>query len=134
MTKTKLVWRLGKLPSVDELRGLVADKVITQDEARDILFSSEKAEERDKKSLESEIKFLRELVDRLSNSQTIKLVETIREVEKPYYRYDWYKPYVVWCGNGSTTTATYTNDLMPASAFTCTASDSSCGFTSIKTF
>ena len=57
MTK-KIVWRLSKLPTADELRELVKDKIITQEEAREILFNLETEEERDKKSLESEIKFL----------------------------------------------------------------------------
>ena len=65
-TKMKLNWRLSKLPTPDEVRELVKDKVITQDEAREILFSQETEEERDKNSLESEIKFLRELVDKLA--------------------------------------------------------------------
>ena len=96
MTK-KLVWRLGKLPSVEELQGLVKDKIITQDEAREILFSSEDEVDRDKKSLQSEIKFLRDLVESLSNnSQT---VEIIRKIEKPYTRWEWYRPYEVWSSN-----------------------------------
>ena len=35
MTKD-LKWRLSKLPTPDELRGLVKDKIITQEEARDL--------------------------------------------------------------------------------------------------
>ena len=98
MTNTKkLVWRLGKLPSVEELRELVKDKIITQEEAREILFSSETEENRDKKSLESEIKFLRELVEKLSNNSRTSIVETIKYIEKPYWKYDWYQPYKVYC-------------------------------------
>jgi hypothetical protein len=48
---TKLVWRLGKLPSPDEVRELVKDKIITQEEAREILFSQEDEIARDEKSL-----------------------------------------------------------------------------------
>lgn len=98
MTKKKLNWRLGKLPTPDEVRELVKDKIITQDEAREILFKEEDETERDIKSLESEIKFLRELVDKLSKN-TSTIVETIRYIEKPYIRQPWYQQYEVWCGN-----------------------------------
>ena len=105
----KLNWRLGKLPSPDEVRELVKDKIITQDEAREILFSEQEETERDIKSLESEIKFLRELVDKLSkNSSTI--VETIRYIEEPYVKYPWYGQYQYWGGvqgNAQNTLATF---------------------------
>ncbi len=97
--KTKLNWRLSKLPSVDELRELVKDKIITQYEAREILFNSETVEDRDKKSLESEIRFLRDLVEKLSSGRT-QIVETIREVIPSYKRWDWGNPYVTWSDNG----------------------------------
>ena len=58
MTKTKLIWRLNKLPTTEELRELVKDKIITNEEARDILFNFESEEDRDSESLKSEIKFL----------------------------------------------------------------------------
>jgi len=96
MTK-KLIWRLSKLPSVEELQSLVKDKIITQDEAREILFKSETDEDRDKDSLQSEIKFLRDLVDKLANHSSYKITEVIKEVYRPYERWPWYKPYEV-CG------------------------------------
>lgn len=98
--KKKLNWRLGKLPTSDEVRELVKDKIITQDEAREILFNQETEEDRDKKSLESEIKFLRELVEKLSNNPT-RIIETIKEIKVPYYQYNWYHPYEVWCSSGT---------------------------------
>lgn len=94
--KTKLVWRLGKLPSPEELRGLVTDKIITNEEARDILFNAETEEDRDKKSLESEIKFLRDMVEKLSNNSG-RIIEVIKEIQIPYYKQRWYKPYEIWC-------------------------------------
>ena len=96
---TKLKWRLSSLPTPDEVRALVIDEVITKDEAREILFSSETEQERDKKSLEAEIKFLRELVEKLSNQQSTKIIETIKYIESPYRRWDWYKPYEIWCSS-----------------------------------
>lgn len=97
MTKTtKLIWRLSSLPTPSELQELVKDKIITQEEAREILFTKEDSDERDKKSLESEIKFLRELVDKLSKDRKV-ITETIKYIEKPYYQYDWYQPYKWYC-------------------------------------
>ncbi len=52
---------MGKLPTVEELLHLVNAKLITQDEAKEILFKSETEEDRDKEGLEAEIKFLRDL-------------------------------------------------------------------------
>ena len=111
MTKiTKLVWRLSKLPSVDELQALVKDKIITQDEAREILFSSEEVEERDNKSLKEEIKFLRELVEKLAKSRS-QIVEVIREVQPIYYHSTWTQPYTTWCN--TTTDTLYLNGGTP---------------------
>lgn len=96
-TKERLIWRLANRPTVNEINDLITSEVISKDEARGILFSSETEEDRDKKSLEAEIKFLRQLVENLSENRT-KIVETIRNVYVPYQKYEWYKPYQVWCG------------------------------------
>lgn len=106
MTK-KINWRLSKLPTPDEVRELVKDKIITQDEARDILFKEETEEERDVDSLKTEIKFLRKLVEKLSERQTI--IETIRTIEKPYIKYDWYHPYHLWYETATTDSIIYTD-------------------------
>ncbi len=101
MTNTKIVWRLKELPTSQALRELVKDKILSSEEARQILFSSETIEEnkdkRDVESLKSEIKFLRELVEKLSNSQSVRIIETIREIEKPWKIEKWYKPYDIYC-------------------------------------
>lgn len=123
MTK-KLVWRLSKLPSADELRELVKDKIITQEEAREVLFKLEEDENRDKESLKDEIKFLRELVDKLSSKKQV--IETIKTVEIPYYREKpWYQPYAIWCAASN---PGYTLTSATASSGTvalCNASNSS---------
>ena len=106
MKKEELVWRLGKLPTVEEVNTLLQNKIITQEEAREILFNTRTVEERDKNSLEAEIKFLRELVDKLANRQQI--IETFKtiEVQKPNYpTQSWFKPYNVWCMNTSANNA-----------------------------
>ena len=100
MTK-QLKWRLGKLPTSDEVLKLVNDKIITKEEAREILFNEEEQMEVSEESLKSEIKFLRELVDKLSDKSQI--IETIKYIEKPYYNNNWYQPYQVWCGSALTT-------------------------------
>lgn len=97
MKKEIMKWRLSKLPTVEELLAIVKDKVITQEEAKEVLFTLETKEEREKDSLEAEIKFLKDLVAKLSERSQI--VETIKYVEKPYYGWDWYKPYQVWCSD-----------------------------------
>lgn len=110
MTK-QLKWRLGKLPTSDEVLKLVNDKIITKEEAREILFNEKEELEQDEESLKSEIKFLRELVENLSKGNHTRIIETIREVQKPYYQWDWYRPYQVWCssvsGGGGVTNAIY---------------------------
>jgi len=106
MITKKLVWRLSKLPSVEELRQLVKDGIINKEEVRAILFNTETEENRDKKSLESEIKFLRELVDKLASRE--KIIATIKEIEVPYKTYPWYDSYIVWC-SGTSNTFTTTN-------------------------
>lgn len=97
--KEKLVWRLGKLPTTEELRELVKDKIITQEEAREILFSKELEEDKDVKSLESEVKFLRDLVDKLSKDR-VQTIRYIREVQ-PYYNGNWMKPYEIYCSSSN---------------------------------
>ena len=101
MTK-KLIWRLADRPTPSEVQELVKSEIISKEEAREILFSQEDEKERDKKSLESEIKFLRELVERLSKNNQTTIVEQIRYIEKPYVRWDWYRPYQVWCSANGT--------------------------------
>ena len=115
MTKT-IIWRLKEQPSSESLRELVKDGILTKEEAREILFSSQTEEDRDKKSLESEIKFLRELVEKLSNRSSTRIVEVIKEVEVPWRRWDWYRPYQIWCSGTTDLTTTseavvYTNNM-----------------------
>ena len=118
MTKmTKLNWRLSKLPTPEELRDLVKDKILTSEEAREILFTKEDVEERDADSLKSEIKFLREIVAKLSQDKG-QTTTIIREIQAPYKQYEWYKPYWTYCttssdlvnGGANTTTTAYFSD------------------------
>jgi hypothetical protein len=123
--KTKLVWRLKEQPTADSLAQLVSVGIISKEDAKEILCSSETEEDRDKESLKAEIKFLREIVEKLSNKSQI--VEIIKEIETPYWKkYVWYNPYIHWCGGTSTLTsgdATYyttgstSTTLTPSSNF-----------------
>lgn len=90
-TKTK--WRLSELPTPSELTELVTAGILTKEEAREILISLETDEERDKKSLQGEIKFLRELVEKLSSNRRADIIREIQVIEKPYYRQPWFQPY-----------------------------------------
>lgn len=131
MTKKEILkWRLSKLPSSEEVLALVKDGVITKDEAREILFSTELPEERDEKSLKAEIKFLREVIERLSNNQQTRVIEVVREAWKPYYQQPWCQPYVIYCssGGGSIMTAS------TASAAGQITASNNLGFSNIKTF
>ena len=132
MTK-ELKWRLGKLPTPQEVSTLINDKVITKDEARDILFRTEDIEEKSNEDLKSEIKFLKEVIEKLSNHQYSRIVEVIKEVRVPYYTQPWYGPYNGWttftCGSNSTSgvgaSYTTTGATSPASGAI------NCAFTSI---
>lgn len=138
---TKIKWRLGKLPDPLEVADLVRQGILTKDEAREILFTQETQEDRDKESLQEEIKFLRQLVEKLSNRTEI--VRQIEYIEKPYRKYDWYEPYKFYCSTNNaiySTTGTSTINLMAASSdantanLSYTVSSSEPDFTSIKTF
>jgi hypothetical protein len=108
MTKnTKLVWRLGKLPTVDEIKILIDNKIITQEEAREILFNQETVEDRDKESLKEEVKFLREMVDKLAEKQEI--ARTIRIL--PRRETPWFKYYEDWMINPATFTSMLFRDI-----------------------
>jgi hypothetical protein len=134
MKKKNLKWRLSRLPGPEELRGLVGDGIMTKDEARGILFKEQ--EEIDIESLKDEIKFLRELVDRLSENRD-RIVETIRIVEKPYQRYDWYQPYYNWSYTSAPTFTTASDVTLCGTTTTedsVTATTTSGTFTNITTF
>lgn len=138
---TKIKWRLSKLPSVEEVSLLVEKGVLKNEEAREILFSHETEEDRDKKSLQDEIKFLREMVQRLTQSRT-QLVETIRYVEKPFVNTPWYPQYQTFCDNQTGFSGLSTVNLSNQSVLTSTAgtsltysgADLQQNFTDIKTF
>lgn len=139
----KLKWRLTKLPTPEEVRDLVKDKIISAEEAKEVLFTSETVEERDKKSLESEIKFLKEVIDSLANRDVITktIIEHIPQyITQPFYQpyYYWASPsYTVTCASAGTTGGSmYLTGSTTAGAqncaYTCTSADS--GLSGLNTF
>lgn len=143
---TKIIWRLANRPTPEEIVELLTAGILTKDEAREILFNLETDEDRDKKSLQTEIEFLRKLVEKLSTNKQV-IIETIREVQKPYYQQPWYQPYTTWCSNtaDTQTNAIYTstsgtglmsvsNTLGETSSYNMQTQPESAGFTEIKTF
>lgn len=108
--KKTLKWRLGKLPTPEEVTSLVKDKIITNEEARQVLFSEETEESEKIEDLKREIEFLRELTEKLSSKSSI--IETIRYIEKPYIKYPWYNPYMTWCTFTDNITTTGTGNYL----------------------
>lgn len=133
MKKKTIKWRLSKLPTVEELQILVKDKIITPEEARDILFTEETI---DAKALKQEIIFLRSLVEKLSNNSNTTIIKYIEEI-KPI-RQGWYQPYATWTSGGTTTTAGGTTitagDNLFAVDGSCTTAATTSSFTDINTF
>lgn len=132
---TKIKWRLSKLPDSQEVSLLVKEGILTKEEAREILISHESEEDRDKKSLQDEIKFLRELVQKLSTNSQI--VQQIGYIQQPYQRYEWYQPYMVYCNSDTanqTGTLTYSATAGTNVLYTGATGTNTPDFTNIKTF
>jgi hypothetical protein len=110
MTK-KIIWRLSEKPSTESLQKLVSSGILTKEEAREILFNEVEESDRSIDSLKEEIRFLREIIEKLSSRE--KIVEVVKEY---HYTQPWYQPYHYWtmgttytaatCG-GNTTTLDY---------------------------
>ncbi len=103
--KKKIIWRLVEKPSPKNIQELVTSGILTKEEAREILFTetTEIEEEKKAEDFKDEIKFLRELVEKLSKNDS-QVIETIRYIEKPYRDSPWYNHYITWCGTVSSGT------------------------------
>jgi len=136
---SQLKWRLSKLPTVDELLKLVSDKVITQEEAKEVLFNKETESERDIESYKQEIKFLKEVIEKLGDKD--RIVTVVKEYVPHYITQPFYQPYwtYVTCGSNSGTCGSYTDTATAGTAYldcsnsSCLTSDGngSCNFSSI---
>lgn len=98
----ELKWRLSELPTGDEVASLVEQKVITTKEARQILFNEGKDDSKKVKELSEEVKFLRELCDKLA-AKSNGWTTIIREYQqyKPIYP-TWYTGYSGVINTGAT--------------------------------
>lgn len=119
MTKKELRWRFKNLPTVSEVQQLIDVKVITAEEARELLFNEgDKAEASDReKDLQRQIEFLEDLVKELSTHRnTVQNwpVYITKYVEK------WPNPYpTIWYRSGTsgntytqTSAVNYTQSLL----------------------
>lgn len=142
---TKIKWRLANRPSPHELLDLVTGGLLTKEQAQEILFSLETDEDRDKISLQEEIKFLRNLVQSMATKRTI--VENIYKVNDPHIATrSWYNPYQTWCMSvdtaqadsglayAYTTTGNTSGAIYTSTAGGMISTDSAPDFTSVKTF
>lgn len=106
----ELKWRLQELPTGGEIAELVAQEVITKEEAREILFSKSSKDGEDVKSLKSEINFLRELVEKLSSKTNYYPIwQTITTA--PYRNYPWFQVYSGTLGSSGTNYASTASTL-----------------------
>ena len=118
MMTDKIIWRLKQQPTAESLNQLVASGILNKDEAKQILVSFQSEEDRDKRSLEIEIEFLRKLVDNLSHNNSPRIVEGIKEVivERPYWeKQPWYGPYSTWCTTSTGLTSATSGGTMVGS-------------------
>jgi len=99
---TKLIWRLKEQPTTESLRELVKSGILTNDEAREILFSQEEQSSRDLESYKQEIKFLKEVIEKLGDRT--KIIEIVKEYVPHYITQPFYQPYYFYC-NGSSITS-----------------------------
>lgn len=131
--KKKLIWRLRESPTSKTLIELIESKLLTKEEAREILFSSkEESSDRNLKSYQSEIKFLRELVEKLSKGNYSSIITIIKEI--PYKRFPWYGPYGFWMGGTTDRVYSSTTDNATGNIIGESNTTNAVDFTSIKTF
>lgn len=102
MTK-KLVWRLSKAPTVEELKTAVEAGIISKEEAKEMLVRNEEEIPTDQlKEVKDEMKLLRDLVLALSSKQSNFYPIVVKEVEiikqRPYVN-TWIDPYITWCSS-----------------------------------
>ena len=129
---SQLKWRLSKLPSVDELLKLVSDKIITQEEAKEVLFNKEIESERDIESYKQEIKFLKEVIDKLGDRD--RIITVVKEYIPSILAQPFYQPYYHYttCENNLTSATAGTVYLDCSGNGTVgSGSQTNCSFSSI---
>jgi hypothetical protein len=107
--KKELKWRLSDLPSGGEVADLVGEGVITKEEARSILFNEGEDKGKKLKELEEEVKFLRDLCDKLA-AKSNGWTTIVREYHDYRPKYPtWYASYGGVVNAVSTTTLSSNN-------------------------
>lgn len=118
MTKNKtmtkktrnLTWKLEDLPSVDELAKLVDTKILTPEEAREIVLGDPESDKGKIKALEELVSFLQDTITELSkNKQTFIPIERtiyIDRTVRPYWDRYWLSTSKALSSNGVTFNAT----------------------------
>ena len=85
MTKKDLIWRLKELPDAVDVAELVDKKVITPEEARDLLFNNDKKNPSvENQALKEQIKFLQDTVE--------KLIDKLNSTNSHWYFTNTYTP------------------------------------------
>jgi len=107
----KLVWKLSKLPEAEELKTLVEAKILTTQEAKEIVVRQEEEKQIDKdelKDVKDELKLLRELVLKMAAEKPQPYIQIVeRYIERlPYRPSNPWGPYITW---SSQTTGTSYN-------------------------
>jgi len=69
--KEKLSWRLPQLPSGEEVAALVEQKVLTTDEAREIVLKKDNKVEDDIKDLKEQVEFLKGVIQTMANNGNV---------------------------------------------------------------
>lgn len=83
MKKTNLVWRLPSKLTLDDIQKMIELKIISPEEAKELTFNSSDDNEK-VKALEEQVKFLKELVDKLS-TQSPQVIWRYVETYRPSY-------------------------------------------------
>lgn len=117
MTK-KLNWKLKQLPTASEVADLVHNKIITAEEAKQMLFTESDDKDPTMSELKRQIEFLEGLVTELSKNRSHVNTYVTRYIETKTPSL----PNVVWCsGNlggtmasspGTVSSTTYANNLI----------------------
>ena len=104
--KKILKWRLSEKPSVTAIKELVDSKIITTEEARQIILEETEYNSKSFQEVLDEIKVLRELVLKLSERESKEIIKYIQLQSNwtslPFRNDYWYQPYLNWCTSQST--------------------------------
>lgn len=70
MTKKNLNWRFKNLPTVNEVSMLVDNKIISAEEAKELLFNDKESQDVEAKALKEQVEFLEGVIDRLTRNRS----------------------------------------------------------------